>query len=309
VRVHLDTDIGGDVDDMCALAMLLGWPGVELTGITSVIENDGRRAGYARRALEMAGRGGVPVAAGVEATSGRYPQPFGLPPEEEYWPGPVTPAPGPLEGALELLRRSIDLGAVIVAIGPYSNLAELEARYPGSLARARVVVMGGYVFPPRDGLPPWRGSDDFNLQSDVAAAAVLFRHTRPTLVPLTVTIETVLRQAHLPTLRRAGPLGDLLAHQAARQARDERTNERWMRPYPALPDDGLVFLHDALAVAVALGWRGAVGVETLPLVWEVRDGVAHQRVDAGGHSTEVATTVDGPAFVEAWLRALAGAHP
>jgi hypothetical protein len=26
VLVHLDTDIGGDPDDVCALAMLLGWP-------------------------------------------------------------------------------------------------------------------------------------------------------------------------------------------------------------------------------------------------------------------------------------------
>jgi inosine-uridine nucleoside N-ribohydrolase len=34
LRVHLDTDFGGDTDDACALAMLLGWPGVEVVGIT-----------------------------------------------------------------------------------------------------------------------------------------------------------------------------------------------------------------------------------------------------------------------------------
>ena len=28
VRVHLDTDLGGDTDDACALVMLLGWAGV-----------------------------------------------------------------------------------------------------------------------------------------------------------------------------------------------------------------------------------------------------------------------------------------
>jgi inosine-uridine nucleoside N-ribohydrolase len=26
VRVHMDTDLGGDPDDACALAFLLGWP-------------------------------------------------------------------------------------------------------------------------------------------------------------------------------------------------------------------------------------------------------------------------------------------
>lgn len=35
VRVHLDTDLGGDPDDACALAMLLGWPNVEIVGITT----------------------------------------------------------------------------------------------------------------------------------------------------------------------------------------------------------------------------------------------------------------------------------
>jgi hypothetical protein len=27
VRIYLDTDLGGDTDDVCALAMLLGRPG------------------------------------------------------------------------------------------------------------------------------------------------------------------------------------------------------------------------------------------------------------------------------------------
>jgi hypothetical protein len=44
VRIHLDTDLGGDTDDACALAMLLGWPDVEITGITTVADPGGRRA-------------------------------------------------------------------------------------------------------------------------------------------------------------------------------------------------------------------------------------------------------------------------
>jgi hypothetical protein len=38
VRIHLDTDLGGDTDDACALAMLLGWPGVELVGIATTAD-------------------------------------------------------------------------------------------------------------------------------------------------------------------------------------------------------------------------------------------------------------------------------
>ena len=39
VRVHLDTDLGGDPDDVCALSMLLGWPDVEVVGITTVLDS------------------------------------------------------------------------------------------------------------------------------------------------------------------------------------------------------------------------------------------------------------------------------
>ena len=41
-KIHLDTDLGGDIDDLCALAMLLRWEGAELAGITTVAEANGR---------------------------------------------------------------------------------------------------------------------------------------------------------------------------------------------------------------------------------------------------------------------------
>ena len=56
MRIHLDTDLGSDTDDACALAMLLGWPDVEITGITTSIDPGGIRAGFVTRCLELAGR-------------------------------------------------------------------------------------------------------------------------------------------------------------------------------------------------------------------------------------------------------------
>jgi hypothetical protein len=29
-KLHLDTDIGGDIDDLCALAIMLNWQHIEL---------------------------------------------------------------------------------------------------------------------------------------------------------------------------------------------------------------------------------------------------------------------------------------
>lgn len=51
MKIHLDTDIGGDMDDLCALAMLLKWPDLDITGVTTVSDTGGRRAGYVRYIL------------------------------------------------------------------------------------------------------------------------------------------------------------------------------------------------------------------------------------------------------------------
>jgi inosine-uridine nucleoside N-ribohydrolase len=42
-KVHLDTDLGGDIDDLCALAMVLNWPAIELVGVTTGSDDGGRR--------------------------------------------------------------------------------------------------------------------------------------------------------------------------------------------------------------------------------------------------------------------------
>jgi inosine-uridine nucleoside N-ribohydrolase len=132
-KLHLDTDIGGDIDDLYALAMVLNWPEGELVAVTTVSDDGGRRAGYVRYGLEIAGRRNVPVAAGADISLGCYQhwQPGFHPDESAYWPEPVQPAPGPSAQAIALLERSIREGATIVATGPYTNLALLERFSPG----------------------------------------------------------------------------------------------------------------------------------------------------------------------------------
>lgn len=132
-KLHLDTDIGGDIDDLCALAMLLKWPGLDLTGITTVADEDGRRAGYAKYAQAMAGREAIPVAAGADVSLGCYRFKPGYPKEEDYWPEPMSRHPGKLDEALELLKKSVEQGLIIAGIGPYANLYLLER--PGANPR------------------------------------------------------------------------------------------------------------------------------------------------------------------------------
>lgn len=303
-KVHLDTDIGGDLDDLCALALLLNWPDVEITGITTVLEDHGKRAGYARYALALAGRKDVLVAAGAEAHLACFRLPADLPPEERYWPERVLPAPGPVEAALDLLRQSVEQRAIIIGIGPFTNLSLLERREPGILRQATLCLMGGSINPSLPGFPAWDYRTDYNVQADSRAAQHVFESARPTLVPIEVTAQTALRQAHLPTLRRSGSLSQLIARQAEVFAEDERIDERYGRTCAGLPHDIINFQHDPLACAVALGWSGAT-VKTLSLALK-RDGDwLHERVEIGGRPLRVVTRIDREQFNSLWLETVA----
>ncbi|WP_040447490.1 nucleoside hydrolase [Ktedonobacter racemifer] len=263
-KIHLDTDIGGDMDDVCALAMLLRWPDLDITGVTTVSDDRGRRAGYVDYMLKLAGRNGIPVAAGADVAGGYYRYIPGYPPEEENWPEPITPRPGPLDEALALLKHSIEQGVIIVAIGPYTNLALLDKQYPGILRQANLFLMGGYIFDPPAAYPQFAREDDYNIQLDIASARYVLKHSNPTLIPLTVTCQTALRRAYLPGLAQAGPLGQLIVRQAEVCAKYEHHEQTHGQRSPGLPSDIINFLHDPLACAIALGWSQGIEFETIP---------------------------------------------
>jgi purine nucleosidase len=298
-RIHLDTDLGSDTDDLCALAMLLGWPDLDLSGVTTVSDPDGRRAGWTAYALGLAGRTDVPVAAGAAGSLAGYTIALSFP---EYWPEPVPSRPSTAGAAVEMLVAAAERGDTVVAIGPYTNLALVEAARPGLLATTELVVMGGHVPPPPDGYPSWGVSDDTNVQQDAFAAAIVFARCFPLVVPLATTQRVALRASHLEALRRGGPLAQLIANQGEAHARDLGRTELG-RAYAALPDDLLNFQYDALACAVAAGWGGAT-VSDLSVMTALRDGLLHMSVEPEAPSLRVVTDVDAPAFEAAWIEAV-----
>ena len=302
--VHLDTDLGGDMDDVCALMMLLRWSeDVYLTGVTTVAEANGRRAGYARYILGLDGKHNIPVAAGADVSEGYYRyRELGYPDEERYWPEAIDPSPNDLEVALQLLKQSIEQGATIIAIGPFTNLYLLDLKHSGILRQAKLFLMGGYIHPIRPGFPNWGNDSDWNIQVDIRSAKHVIENSNPTLIPLTVTVETALRRAYLHDLRKADSLGQLIARQAEAFALDEQNEKKYGESCEGLPNDIINFLHDPLACAIALGWDEGVQIEELPLMFEEKNGWLHERLDPSGKRIRVVTKVDSARFNEFWFR-------
>ncbi|HET6625424.1 MAG TPA: nucleoside hydrolase [Nocardioidaceae bacterium] len=274
MRLHLDTDFGDNPDDACALAMVLGWPGAELVGITTTADPHGARAARVTRFLSRLGAGDIPVASGAD------------------------------EGAAEdLLSHSVGAGATVAAIGPFTNLARLEGARSGTLSGVRVVTMGGWVDPFGDGYPGWGPDRDHNVQADTAAALALFESDADlTLVPCASAVAACLRTTDLVRLSSSGPAGALLAEESTRHGRDKGYPGLGRR-HVALPDDLVSFHWDPLTCAVALGWSGAtVSESTLRPVLE--RGVLRFERHPGARRTRVVGQVDGVAFADLWLTAV-----
>jgi inosine-uridine nucleoside N-ribohydrolase len=283
VRVHVDTDIGDDPDDLCALAYLLARPDVDLVGVTTVDDPDGRRTGLAREVLGLAGATAVPVAPGADVAA-----------------------------VCDLLAASVARGAVVLGIGPATTLAAGGRARPGLLGSAHVVLMGGWLDVPPPGFPAWPASRDTNVVRDVAAAREVRRAAgRLTVVPLAATVQTHLRSRDLPRLVPAGPLGARIARDVSAH-RDGRGTARLAADHERLPDDLALLLHDPLAAAVAAGWPG-VSVESRRL--RTAPGDPDGRLepaaadDPQGRDVGVVVDVDGPAFAEHWLSTVEARGP
>mgnify|MGYP000933625237 CR=1 FL=1 len=65
IPVILDTDIGTDIDDTWALAMLLNCPELDPRLITTVSGDTTYRAHLAAKFLQVAGRADIPIGIGI----------------------------------------------------------------------------------------------------------------------------------------------------------------------------------------------------------------------------------------------------
>lgn len=74
IPVILDTDIGGDIDDAWALALLLKSPELDLKMLLTDTGNPQYRGAVAGKYLEAAGRTDIPIGLGIYENDGTGPQ-------------------------------------------------------------------------------------------------------------------------------------------------------------------------------------------------------------------------------------------
>ncbi len=143
IPVILDTDIGDDIDDTWALAMLLKSPELDLRLVVSDTADTAHRARIVAKLLEVARRTDVAVGLGI-----RYPGRIGVQGtwsdgyDLKNYPGKVHE--DGVAAIIETIMGSTE-PVTLIAIGPVPNIAEALRREPRIASRARFVGMHGSV--------------------------------------------------------------------------------------------------------------------------------------------------------------------
>ena len=206
--ILLDTDIGTDIDDAYALALILRSPELELLGVTTVAGDAVARARLAAKLLAIEGGAAakVPVYAGT-STATQYIK------QTEWAAGFTSPALH-TEGGVAFLRQQIEARPgqlTIVAVGELTNVAALLTSTPGIAGKIKkIALMGGAMR--RGGQPNSTPQPEWNIKSNPAAAKTVFASGVPLVVaPLDATADLKLTPEHrVKIFGRGSPLTDAL---------------------------------------------------------------------------------------------------
>jgi inosine-uridine nucleoside N-ribohydrolase len=277
--VILDTDIGDDIDDAFALALVLRSPEFKLLGITTEFGDTELRARLVDRYLQAVGREEIPVAAGVETPA---PNHFT---QAEYARGEPDRKHEDAVGFL-LAQIGAHPGEItLISIGPLVNVQAAIARDPATFRKLkRVVMMGGSVYRGYDDMkagdmdrPP---DPEWNIKCDPAGAQALLNSGVPVfMLPLDST------QVHLalPRLLSIVEHGSALTNQLTLLYHEWTEGREWPSPT----------LYDPVAVTYAL--RPDLCPVT-PMHLEV-DGQGYTRPAAGAPNAQVCVHLDEPGFL------------
>ncbi len=170
--IIIDTDIGGDIDDLLSIAMAIRSPEIQLLGITTVGLYSERRAKIARGLLELNGMSHIPIAAGASVPLSEhwefkeYPNQYG----DEMSDFDIYKDGDGADLLIKLVNESP--GQIsIVAIGAMTNLAQAIQRSPAFVKNVKEVLLMGGEYAAH--------YNECNIVSDPEAAEILFNSGIP----------------------------------------------------------------------------------------------------------------------------------
>ncbi len=170
IPVILDTDMGDDIDDTWALAMLLGHPELDTKLIVTASDNTEIKTRLLAKYLDQSGYTHIPIGQGIKnkdksinqaAWIGDY--------SMEQYPGTVRK--DGVQAMIDMIITAPEPITIIV-IGPQTNLAAALERDPRIARKARVVMMAGSVHVGYNGSAT--PTAEWNVRRDPAAAQAVF---------------------------------------------------------------------------------------------------------------------------------------
>ena len=170
IPVILDTDIGSDIDDAWALAMLLRCPELDLKLAVSASGDTTARARIIAKMLAVAGRDDVPVGVGVPKPPQEMPyadwaRDFDL---AAYRGGAHKDG---VQALIDTIMKS-PRPVALICIGPLTNIAEALRREPRIARNSRFIGMTGSVFRGYNGAAEI--SKEYNVIVDIPACQAAF---------------------------------------------------------------------------------------------------------------------------------------
>lgn len=291
VPVVLDTDIGDDIDDALALALVLQSPELDLRAITTVLQGGEARGALVWRILELYDRTSIPVGLGAEQTL------LGNPSSEVPIQAKALPAGfrmpedrrrNGVQLMIDTVMRSPEK-ITLLAVGPLTNVAlalRAEPRLKDKLER--IVLMNGVFF--QSGL-------EYNTYRDAEASAIVYSSGVPVMtVGLDVTLQCRLSPAQLERIGQSNLPNVKFLYQLIQAWQNGKANQ-------------MPILHDPLAVLAMIQpdlvtlQKGKVEVETRGVPGRSQ-GLSVLRKDANG-PVQVAQTVKAQDAIELFLRRVA----
>jgi inosine-uridine nucleoside N-ribohydrolase len=170
IPIILDTDIGTDIDDVWALAMMLKSPELDIKLIVSTTGDTVRRAALTAKLLEVAGR--TDIAVGIGIPGGEFPL------CHEGWTGnyDMSSYSGKVySDGVSAIIETIMISPqpiTLIGIGPATNLASALEREPRIASKVRLVGMFGSVRIGYNGNPS--PDVEYNVVKDVPACRKVF---------------------------------------------------------------------------------------------------------------------------------------